>query len=88
MVIFHVHFVGDTPHNITEEQFNELGIASEGYSGSDIKVVVQEALMEPLRKCQNAKQFVTDQNGFYFPCEEYPNCPFCPMVLHEPPSAM
>lgn len=76
--------LGDTPHSLTDEQFQHLGEASEGYSGSDIKVVVQEALMEPLRKCQYAKQFVRDPAGNCYPCEDYPNCPHCPMSLHEP----
>lgn len=76
--------LGDTPHCITDEEFHLLGEAAEGYSGSDIKVLVQEALMEPLRKCQTAKQFVRDTEGFYHPCEEYPNCPYCPMILHQP----
>jgi vacuolar protein-sorting-associated protein 4 len=54
---------------------------SEGYSGSDIAIVVREALMEPLRKCQSARQFVVDTQGNYHPCVDYPNCPHCPMVL-------
>ena len=60
------------------------GLHSEGYSGSDIAVVVREALMEPLRKCQTAKQFLIDNVGNYHPCDEYPNCPRCPMTLSEP----
>jgi len=76
--------LGDTPHNITEEQFMSLGELAEGYSGSDIKVLVQEALMEPLRKCQQAKQFLVDGQGSFFPCVDYPNCPYCPMALYEP----
>lgn len=76
--------LGDTPNDITDEEFGLLGEASEGYSGSDIKVLVQEALMEPLRKCQSAKQFLIDSSGNHFPCDEYPNCPYCPMALYEP----
>lgn len=76
--------LGDTPNDLSEEQFVALGEMSEGYSGSDIKVLVQEALMEPLRKCQSAKQFVVDREGNYLPCEQYPSCPRCPMALHEP----
>lgn len=76
--------LGDTPHSITEEEFYKLGERSEGYSGSDIKVLVQEALMEPLRKCQTAKQFIKDEVGNYHPCEDFPHCPYCPMALHEP----
>lgn len=73
--------LGDTPNNITDEEFSAMGHNSEGYSGSDIAVVVREALMEPLRKCQTARQFIIDQQGNYHPCEEYPNCMRCPMDL-------
>jgi vacuolar protein-sorting-associated protein 4 len=51
-----------------------------GASGSDIKVLVKEALMEPLRRCQQAKQFIS-VGEFLVPCEEYPNCPYCPPKL-------
>jgi vacuolar protein-sorting-associated protein 4 len=73
--------LGDTPNCLTEEDFQRMGDMSEGYSGSDIAVVVREALMEPLRKCQTAKQFYNDPEGNFLPCEEYPNCPYCPMQL-------
>lgn len=73
--------LGDTPHTLSEADFEVLGERSEGYSGSDIAVVVREALMEPLRKCQLAKQFLRDANGFLHPCVDYPNCPACPMEL-------
>lgn len=77
--------LGDTPNDITEEQFSALGQAAEGYSGSDIAVVVREALMEPLRKCQVAKQFYRNEKNMFLPCEEYPNCPYCPMQLSDRP---
>jgi vacuolar protein-sorting-associated protein 4 len=73
--------LGDTPNDLTDAQFQHMGDVSEGYSGSDIAVVVREALMEPLRKCQTAKQFMIDGEGKYHPCVEYPNCPHCPMQL-------
>jgi vacuolar protein-sorting-associated protein 4 len=79
--------LGDTPNDITEQQFEQMGEMSEGYSGSDIAVVVREALMEPLRKCQTAKQFMLTPTGFYIPCENYPNCPHCPMNLSTSPVA-
>ena len=47
-------------------------------------MVVREALMEPLRKCQTAKQFIVDAEGMYHPCATYPNCLSCPMALHYP----
>lgn len=43
--------LGKTPHNLSEEDFNALGNASEGYSGSDITIVVKEAMMMPVRRC-------------------------------------
>lgn len=76
--------LGDTPNSISEQEFAAMGESSEGYSGSDIAVVVREALMEPLRKCQGAQQFYVDNVGNYHPCTQYPNCLQCPMALHNP----
>ena len=73
--------LGDTPNNLQEEDFEMLGKVSVGASGSDIKVLVKEALMEPLRRCQQAKQFYEDEEGFLMPCEKYPNCAYCPPKL-------
>ena len=50
--------------------------------------MVREALMEPLRKCQAAKQFMVIPSSNpsceteYHPCSCYPNCQFCPIPLH------
>mmetsp|Transcript_19492 Transcript_19492/g.28022 ORF Transcript_19492/g.28022 Transcript_19492/m.28022 type:complete len:451 (+) Transcript_19492:75-1427(+) len=82
--MFKVH-LGNTPHDITDEEFEDLGRQTEGYSGSDISVLVREALMEPLRKCQVAKQFYQNEAGMFLPCVEYPNCPRCPMILSDTP---
>jgi vacuolar protein-sorting-associated protein 4 len=73
--------LGDTPNNLQEEDFEMLGKVTVGASGSDIKVLVKEALMEPLRRCQQAKQFYEDEEGFLMPCEKYPNCAYCPPKL-------
>ena len=43
--------LGKTPHAIQEDDFLELGKATEGYSGSDITIVVKEAMMMPVRRC-------------------------------------
>mmetsp|Transcript_32613 Transcript_32613/g.59052 ORF Transcript_32613/g.59052 Transcript_32613/m.59052 type:complete len:449 (+) Transcript_32613:75-1421(+) len=77
--------LGDTPNDLTEEDFDRLGAITEGASGSDIKVLVKEALMEPLRRCQRAKQFIQDKDGFLIPCDSYPNCPKCPPKLNSDP---
>jgi len=76
--------IGSTPNSLTDDDYKFLGERSEGYSGSDVAVVVREALMEPLRKCQKAKQFLF-MEGKYHPCIDYPNCHMCPMQLSETP---
>ncbi|KAJ4287111.1 Vacuolar protein sorting-associated protein 4 [Collariella sp. IMI 366227] len=49
--------VGDTNTALKSEDFRELAKASEGYSGSDVSIVVQDALMQPVRKIQQATHF-------------------------------
>jgi len=82
-----LHLGDETPHNLEDADFDKLGQITEGASGSDIKVLVKEALMEPLRRCQQAKQFVMDNEGFYYPCIEYPNCSYCPPKLSTDPKS-
>lgn len=54
--MFKVH-LGDTPHSLTKEDFEELGKRTERFSGSDIAVAVKDALMEPVRFLQEATHF-------------------------------
>lgn len=54
--MFRLH-VGDTPNTLTEEDYKELARATEGYSGHDISMVVRDALMQPVRKVQDATHF-------------------------------
>ncbi len=61
--------LGDTPNSLSENNFDALGRLTEGASGSDIKVLVKEALMEPLRRCDEAQQFIPVDN-FLMPCEQ------------------
>ncbi|KAH8848486.1 Vacuolar protein sorting-associated protein 4 [Pyricularia oryzae] len=49
--------VGDTPSSLTNEDYRELAKMAEGYSGSDISNVVNDALMQPVRKMQMATHF-------------------------------
>ena len=77
--------LGDTQHNLTESDFDQLGQMTEGASGSDIGVLVKEALMEPVRKCQRAQQFLPI-GDYLVPCVQYPNCSYCPPKLSADPS--
>lgn len=37
--------LGDTPHNLTESDFEFLGRKTEGFSGSDVAVCVSQLLL-------------------------------------------
>jgi len=43
---------------------------TEGYSGSDISIIVREALMGPVRRCQKAKYFVRTDSGKLTPTDD------------------
>ncbi|ORY96153.1 Vps4 protein [Syncephalastrum racemosum] len=49
--------VGTTPCNLTQADFKQLADMTEGYSGSDIAILVRDALMQPIRKVQSATHF-------------------------------
>ena len=66
--MFKLH-LGDTPNTLTEKDFDKLAGLTEGFSGSDISVVVREALFQPLRRCQSAKFLRKDREGLYVPCK-------------------
>lgn len=54
--MFKIH-LGNTPHCLKDKDFKRLGKDTHGYSGADINNVVREALMEPIRKLQEATHF-------------------------------
>jgi len=54
--MFKIH-LGDTPNQLTQQDFRELAKSTEGYSGSDIANVVREAMMIPVRIVQDATHF-------------------------------
>lgn len=62
-----------TKNNVQEEDWVQLGNQSEGYSGSDLAIVVNEALMMPVRRCQTAKRFKPTPEGGLIPT--YPTDP-------------
>jgi len=87
--------LGSTSNNITEEDLDELGNKTEGFSGSDIYTLTQDAIYEPLRKCQSAKYF-KKKGEYYMPCSPsdegaYPSTLFeipNPELLLPPPVTM
>ena len=46
--------LSDVEHNITSHQLNELALATEGWSGSDLESMTREAVMAPVRECLRA----------------------------------
>ncbi|KAI3762077.1 hypothetical protein L1987_52500 [Smallanthus sonchifolius] len=65
--MFKVH-LGDTPHNLTDRDFEQLAYKTEGFSGSDIAVCVNEVLFEPVRKTQDAMFFIKKSDDTWEPC--------------------
>lgn len=49
--------VGTTPCELKQADYRKLAELSEGYSGSDISIAVQDALMQPVRKIQTATHY-------------------------------
>ncbi|THH27482.1 hypothetical protein EUX98_g6703 [Antrodiella citrinella] len=54
--MFQLH-VGDTPCELTQQDYRLLGDKTDGYSGSDISIIVRDALMQPVRKVLSATHF-------------------------------
>jgi vacuolar protein-sorting-associated protein 4 len=79
-------FMDETENNITSDEFKRLGEMTENYSGSDISVVLRDALMAPVRTCQSAKQFILTDVGAWRPVVDYPSCSKCPINLSDNPS--
>lgn len=48
----------NTPNKLNDKDFEEIGKKTDMYSGSDIAVLVRDAVYEPVRKCQNANYFL------------------------------
>jgi vacuolar protein-sorting-associated protein 4 len=49
--------VGDTNCELSQKDYKSLAELSDGYSGSDISIAVQDALMQPVRKIQMATHY-------------------------------
>jgi len=59
--------VGSTPNKLNDDEFNELAVMTEGFSGSDLATLNMDAIMEPIRKCQLSK-FFKKEGKFFLPC--------------------
>ncbi|OCL08419.1 vacuolar protein sorting-associated protein-like protein VPS4 [Glonium stellatum] len=63
--------VGTTPCDLSQHDYRKLAELSEGYSGSDISIAVQDALMQPVRLIQTAthyKKVTVDGTEKLTPC--------------------
>ena len=49
--------VSETPTSLTPQDYKQLADMTEGYSGHDVAVCVKDALMQPVRKLQQATHF-------------------------------
>ena len=49
--------VGTTPCTLSQQEYRALAAKTDGYSGSDLAVVVRDALMQPVRKVLSATHF-------------------------------
>lgn len=73
--MFRIH-IGDTGGvSLSEHELDALAEMTEGFSGSDISVAVRDVLMEPIRKCQDARYFRLNVRGKYTPAEPCGRCP-------------
>ncbi|KIR98697.1 vacuolar protein-sorting-associated protein 4 [Cryptococcus deuterogattii 2001/935-1] len=59
--------IGSTPHGLTPADFTHLAEQTDGYSGSDIAVIVRDALMQPVRKVLSATHFKEVNKLLFFP---------------------
>lgn len=62
--MFEIH-VGSTPCELSSKDYRVLADNTDGFSGSDISIIVRDALMQPVRKVISATHFkrVTGDEG-------------------------
>ncbi|KAF2074211.1 hypothetical protein CYY_004496 [Polysphondylium violaceum] len=54
--MFRIH-MGSHGSSLSDDDYNILALATEGYSGSDIQFVCKDAIMKPIRSLNNATHF-------------------------------
>jgi len=60
-IMFKIH-IGSTPNELSDQDYAIMAEKTDGFSGSDISGVVQDALMEPVRTMQTATHFVKSKD--------------------------
>ncbi|KAF7319728.1 AAA-domain-containing protein [Mycena kentingensis (nom. inval.)] len=65
--MFELH-VGDTPCQMSKDDYRTLAEQTDGFSGSDISIVVRDALMQPVRKVLSSTHFKPTAGGKWTPC--------------------
>ena len=72
--IFKLHLGPTNSNSLTEAEFGALADLTEGYSGSDISIICNEALMQPVKVLHHATYFrpVSGPDGetLWTPCDE------------------
>jgi vacuolar protein-sorting-associated protein 4 len=58
--MFEIH-IGNTPCQLESKDYRTLAERTDRFSGSDISIVVRDALMQPVRKVINATHFLEVQ---------------------------
>ena len=61
------HSMEKNHHNMTEQDFEEVTKKTDMFSGSDLAILVRDAIYEPVRRLQSATEF-KELNGKYLPC--------------------
>nr|POF00041.1 protein suppressor of k(+) transport growth defect 1 [Quercus suber] len=75
--IFKWH-IGETPHNLSTEDFQYLASKTDGFSGSDISICVKDALYQPVRATLDAEFFREYSPGMWVRCEgDHPKVEKC-----------
>ncbi|PRP78981.1 hypothetical protein PROFUN_11446 [Planoprotostelium fungivorum] len=65
--MFQIH-LGTIPNTLAPDDFKQLAKSTDMYSGSDISIVVKDAIMQPIRTLQLATHFKPTAEGKLEPC--------------------
>lgn len=60
--------IGTTNHNLRDDELRRLAEKTEGFSGADISVLIQDSFMQPIRKVQTATHFKKVNGDMFTPC--------------------